>query len=94
MSTDAEMEQYGKAAIYLRKPEKERMESQAAPFDAKTAVYVADKAELYLKAKILKKDGANVTVQILGDKAEVGGGLSRIKIHCKVIWNQDHYRVR
>ena len=65
MSTDAEMEQYGKAAIYLRKPEKERIESQSKPFDAKTAAYVADKAELYLKAKILKKDGAKITVEIL-----------------------------
>ena len=71
MSTDEEMKQYGKAAIYLRKPEKERMESQALPFDAKTAAYVADKAELYLKCKIIKKDGAKVTVELLGDKKEV-----------------------
>ena len=70
MSTDAEMEQYGKAAIYLRKPERERIEAQAAPFDAKTAAYVADKAELYLKCKIIKKDGNKVTVQLL-DKNEV-----------------------
>ena len=72
MSTDEEMKQYGKAAIYLRKPEKERMEAQAAPFDAKTAAYVADKAELYLKCKIKSKDGGKVTVTLLGDKAEVG----------------------
>ena len=65
MSTDAEMEQYGKAAIYLRKPEKERMEAQSAPFDAKSAAYVADAKELYLKCKILKKDGGKVTVEIL-----------------------------
>ena len=78
MSTDAEMEQYGKAAIYLRKPEKERMESQAAPFDAKTAAYVADKAELYLKCKILKSEGGKVTVQVL-DTNEVGRGVSEIK---------------
>ena len=75
MSTDEEMKQYGKAAIYLRKPEKERMESQSAPFDAKTAVYVADKAELYLKAKLIKKDGDKVTVQTLGDKPDVSKGL-------------------
>ena len=68
MSTDAEMEQYGKAAIYLRKPEKERMESQAMPFDAKTAAYVADAKELYLKAKIIKKDGNKVTVEVLDTK--------------------------
>ena len=99
MSTDEEMKQYGKAAIYLRKPEKERMESQSAPFDAKTAAYVADKAELYLKCKIIKKDGAKVTVELIGDKKEVGRGLlylkaritvrlgrglSKIKDHCKI----------
>ena len=77
MSTDAEMEQYGKAAIYLRKPEKERIEAQAAPFDAKTAAYVADKAELYLKCKILKTEGGKVTVELL-DKKEVGRGLREI----------------
>ena len=42
MSTDAEMQIYGKAAIYLRKSEKERMEAQAAPFDSKNSCYVAD----------------------------------------------------
>ncbi|KAA8590503.1 hypothetical protein FQN60_014437, partial [Etheostoma spectabile] len=68
MSTDAEMAIYGKAAIYLRKPERERIESQSAPFDAKTACYVADVKELYLKAKILKKDGDKVTVEILDTK--------------------------
>uniref|UniRef100_A0A8C7P8X9 Myosin motor domain-containing protein n=1 Tax=Oncorhynchus mykiss TaxID=8022 RepID=A0A8C7P8X9_ONCMY len=49
MSTDAEMQIYGKAALYLRKPERERMEAQAAPFDSKNACYVTDVKELYLK---------------------------------------------
>ena len=71
MSTDAEMALYGKAAIYLRKPEKERIEAQSKPFDAKSACYVADVKELYLKATILKKDGGKVTVKVL-DTQEVG----------------------
>ncbi|KAF3841846.1 hypothetical protein F7725_023797 [Dissostichus mawsoni] len=58
MSTDAEMALYGKAAIYLRKPERERIEAQNAPFDAKSACYVSDVKELYLKATLIKKDGA------------------------------------
>uniref|UniRef100_A0A674P0Q2 Myosin heavy chain, fast skeletal muscle-like n=1 Tax=Takifugu rubripes TaxID=31033 RepID=A0A674P0Q2_TAKRU len=66
MSTDAEMAIYGKAAIYLRKPEKERIEAQNKPFDAKSACYVTDTKELYLKGTILKKDGAKVTVKVLG----------------------------
>uniref|UniRef100_A0A671VVR9 Myosin heavy chain, fast skeletal muscle-like n=1 Tax=Sparus aurata TaxID=8175 RepID=A0A671VVR9_SPAAU len=65
MSTDAEMAIYGKAAIYLRKPEKERIEAQNKPFDAKAACYVVDAKELYLKGAIIKKDGGKVTVKVL-----------------------------
>ena len=65
MSTDAEMAQYGKAAIYLRKPEKERLEAQAAPFDAKNACYVTDVKELYLKGLVIKRDGGKCDVKIL-----------------------------
>uniref|UniRef100_A0A3Q3IH04 Myosin motor domain-containing protein n=1 Tax=Monopterus albus TaxID=43700 RepID=A0A3Q3IH04_MONAL len=39
---DPEMECFGPAAVYLRKPEKERIEAQNTPFDAKTAYFVAD----------------------------------------------------
>ncbi|MCJ8748671.1 hypothetical protein PDJAM_G00167450 [Pangasius djambal] len=59
---------YGKAAIYLRKPEKERIEAQNKPFDAKTACYVTDNKELYLKATIKSKDGGKVTVELLESK--------------------------
>uniref|UniRef100_A0A8P4KJB8 Myosin heavy chain, fast skeletal muscle n=1 Tax=Dicentrarchus labrax TaxID=13489 RepID=A0A8P4KJB8_DICLA len=68
MSTDAEMEQYGPAAIYLRKPEKERIAAQAAPFDAKTAVFVADPNEMYVKGKLLKKEGGKAEVETEGGK--------------------------
>ncbi|KAJ8393909.1 hypothetical protein AAFF_G00054420, partial [Aldrovandia affinis] len=71
MSTDAEMAIYGKAAIYLRKPEKERIEAQTAPFDAKTACYVTDAKELYLKGTIMSKDGGKVTVKVLDTEATV-----------------------
>ena len=79
MSTDAEMAVYGKAAIYLRKPEKERIEAQNRPFDAKSAAYVADVKELYVKCTILKKDGGKVTVKTL--KTEEVGCISFIAIH-------------
>jgi len=68
MSTDAEMAAYGKAAIYLRKPERERMEAQARPFDAKAACYVTDPKELYLKGTIKSRDGGKVTVVLLDTK--------------------------
>ncbi|KAI9535872.1 hypothetical protein NQZ68_039533, partial [Dissostichus eleginoides] len=70
MSTDAEMAIYGAAAIYLRKPERERIEAQSAPFDAKSACYVSDVKELFLKGTILKKDGGKVTVKVLTTEEE------------------------
>ena len=63
MSTDAEMEQYGPAAVYLRKPEKERLEAQTMPFDAKTAYFVAEPTEMYLKGKLVKNEGGKATVE-------------------------------
>uniref|UniRef100_A0A668U3C9 Myosin heavy chain, fast skeletal muscle-like n=1 Tax=Oreochromis aureus TaxID=47969 RepID=A0A668U3C9_OREAU len=68
MSTDAEMEQYGPAAIYLRKPEKERIEAQNTPFDAKTAFFVTDPDELYVKCKLIKRDRGKATVETEGGK--------------------------
>ncbi|XP_041100032.1 myosin-3-like, partial [Polyodon spathula] len=59
------MEIYGAAAIYLRKPERERIEAQSKPFDAKTACYVADAKEMYLKGVIQSKEGGKVTVKTL-----------------------------
>ncbi|KAE8295978.1 Myosin heavy chain, fast skeletal muscle [Larimichthys crocea] len=70
MSTDAEMAIYGKAAIYLRKPERERLEAQSKPFDAKAACYVTDAKELYVKGIIVKKDGGKVTVKVLDTEEE------------------------
>ncbi|KAJ8013574.1 hypothetical protein DPEC_G00031190 [Dallia pectoralis] len=64
MSTDAEMQIYGKAAIYLRKPEKERMEAQAAPFDSKNACYVTDAKELYLKGLVTARAEGKCTVTV------------------------------
>ncbi|KAM9410917.1 myosin heavy chain, fast skeletal muscle-like [Salvelinus alpinus] len=66
MSTDAEMAIFGEAAIYLRKPERERIAAQNIPFDAKTACYVTNSKELYLKGNIQKRDGGKVTVKITG----------------------------
>uniref|UniRef100_A0A8C7J0T8 Myosin-7B n=1 Tax=Oncorhynchus kisutch TaxID=8019 RepID=A0A8C7J0T8_ONCKI len=56
------MQAYGKAAIYLRKSEKERMEAQATPFDSKNACYVTDKVELYLKGLVTARADGKCTV--------------------------------
>lgn len=78
MSTDAEMEQYGPAAIYLRKPEKERIEAQNTPFDAKTAVFVVDTEDMYVKGKLTKREGGKVTVETLTGKVGAVPGMKRL----------------
>ncbi|XP_016158131.1 PREDICTED: myosin-3-like [Ficedula albicollis] len=66
MSTDAEMAIFGEAAPYLRKSEKERIEAQNKPFDAKTSVFVVHAKESYVKGKIESKDAGKVTVKTEG----------------------------
>ncbi|XP_053720277.1 myosin-4-like isoform X2 [Synchiropus splendidus] len=56
MSSDAEMSVFGEAAPYLRRPERERLEAQNKPFDAKTAVFVVDPKELFVKGTLQGKD--------------------------------------
>uniref|UniRef100_A0A672P7E7 Myosin motor domain-containing protein n=1 Tax=Sinocyclocheilus grahami TaxID=75366 RepID=A0A672P7E7_SINGR len=59
MSGDAEMECFGLAAIYLRKPEMERIEARNTPFDAKT---------MYLKGVLASREGGKATVTTLCGK--------------------------
>ena len=61
--SDAEMEIFGVAAPYLRKSERERIRAQNMPFDAKTAVFVPDPKQEYIKGKIKIQDGPKVTVE-------------------------------
>lgn len=63
MSSDAEMAVFGEAAPYLRRPERERIETQNRPFDAKTAVFVVDPKELFVKGTLQSKDGGKATVK-------------------------------
>ncbi|CAB1342054.1 unnamed protein product [Coregonus sp. 'balchen'] len=61
--SDAEMAAFGAAAIYLRKPEKERIEAQTRPFDAKNACFVPDVKDLYIKGVVQNREGGKVTVK-------------------------------
>lgn len=70
MSSDAEMAQYGPAAVYLRKPEKERLEAQNRPFDARTACFVPDAKELYVKGVVQSREGGQVTVKTQADEVQ------------------------
>uniref|UniRef100_A0A672PN23 Myosin heavy chain, fast skeletal muscle-like n=1 Tax=Sinocyclocheilus grahami TaxID=75366 RepID=A0A672PN23_SINGR len=68
MSMEPEMECFGPATIYLRKPEKERLEAQNKPFDAKTAYFVTEPKEIYLKGVLKSREGGKATVQTLCGK--------------------------
>uniref|UniRef100_A0A8D0KWR4 Myosin heavy chain n=1 Tax=Strix occidentalis caurina TaxID=311401 RepID=A0A8D0KWR4_STROC len=69
MSSDAEMAVFGEAAVYLRKSEKERIEAQNKPFDAKTAVFVVHPKESFVKGKIQSKESGKVTVKTEGGES-------------------------
>uniref|UniRef100_A0A8C5MYY5 Myosin heavy chain n=1 Tax=Leptobrachium leishanense TaxID=445787 RepID=A0A8C5MYY5_9ANUR len=60
--SDSEMSVFGPAASFLRKSEKERLEAQNKPFDAKNSCFVHDDKELYVKGTIASRDGSKVTV--------------------------------
>ncbi|NXR34413.1 MYH1B protein, partial [Zosterops hypoxanthus] len=64
----ADMAAFGEAAPYLRKSEKERIEAQNKPFDAKTSVFVVHAKESYVKGKIESKDAGKVTVKTEEDQ--------------------------
>ncbi|KAM6111284.1 myosin-1B isoform 2-T2 [Pterocles gutturalis] len=66
MSSDSEMAIFGEAAPYLRKSEKERIEAQNKPFDAKSSVFVVHAKESYVKSTIQSKEGGKVTVKTEG----------------------------
>ncbi|XP_044837247.1 myosin-1B isoform X2 [Mauremys mutica] len=63
MSSDAEMAIFGAAAPFLRKTEKERIEDQNKPFDAKNSVFVVHPKESYVKSVIQSREGGKVTVK-------------------------------
>ncbi|NWY07528.1 MYH1B protein, partial [Nothoprocta ornata] len=70
MSTDAEMAIFGEAAPYLRKSEKERIEAQNKPFDAKSSVFVVHAKESYVKSKVQSKEGGKVIVKTEGGEVD------------------------
>ncbi|KAM8814993.1 myosin-1 isoform 1-T1 [Rhynchonycteris naso] len=66
MSSDSEMAVFGEAAPYLRKSEKERIEAQNKPFDAKSSVFVVDPKESFVKATVQSRESGKVTVKTEG----------------------------
>ncbi|KAJ7408469.1 myosin heavy chain, skeletal muscle, adult-like protein [Pitangus sulphuratus] len=71
-SADAELAIFGEAAPYLRKSEKERIEAQNKPFDAKTSVFVAHPKESFVKGTIQSRESGKVTVKTEGGETYSG----------------------
>nr|XP_015194645.1 PREDICTED: myosin-7-like [Lepisosteus oculatus] len=60
---DALMAEFGAAAPFLRKSEKERIEAQTRPFDMKKECFVPDPVEEYVKGSVVSRDGDKATVE-------------------------------
>ncbi|MED6237429.1 Myosin-7, partial [Ataeniobius toweri] len=60
---DAAMADFGAAAPYLRKSDRERLEAQTRPFDMKRECFVPDPEVEYVKATIQSRDGDKVTAE-------------------------------
>ncbi len=60
---DAHMAEFGAAAPYLRKSDRERLEAQTRPFDMKKQCFVPDAEEEFVKGTIVSRDGDKVTCE-------------------------------
>ncbi|XP_041092606.1 myosin-7-like [Polyodon spathula] len=65
---DAQMAEFGLAASFLRKSDKERLEAQTRPFDMKKECFVPDPVTEFVKARITSRDGAKVTADTYDGK--------------------------
>uniref|UniRef100_A0A8P4GGR9 Myosin heavy chain 6 n=1 Tax=Dicentrarchus labrax TaxID=13489 RepID=A0A8P4GGR9_DICLA len=63
MSSDSIMAEFGAAATFLRKSDKERLEAQTRAFDIKRQCFVPDPEVEYVKATVTTRDGDKVTVE-------------------------------
>ncbi|MFT7819234.1 myosin-7-like [Arapaima gigas] len=59
---DAAMVEFGPAAPFLRKSDKERLEAQTRPFDMKKECFVPDNEEEFVKASIISREDDKITV--------------------------------
>lgn len=74
---DAEMAEFGAAASFLRKSDKERLEAQTRPFDMKKDIFVPDDKEEYVKAKVTGRDGDKITADT--ENGKVSGFLDAVR---------------
>lgn len=88
MSSDAIMAEFGSAASFLRKSEKERLEAQTRPFDMKKFCFVPDPEVEYVKASVMSRDGDKVTVETEFGKVSVSY-LHQLNKNWNISWDYE-----
>lgn len=63
MSSESIMLEFGPAAPFLRKSERERLEAQTRAFDMKKECFVPDPELEFVRATVTSRDGDKVTVE-------------------------------
>ncbi|XP_040023140.2 myosin-7 [Gasterosteus aculeatus] len=63
MSGDALMAEFGAAAPFLRKSDKERLEAQTRSFDIKRECFVPDPEVEYVRGRVISREGDKATVE-------------------------------
>lgn len=76
---DAAMAEFGAAAPYLRKSEKERLEAQTRIFDMKKECFIPDPEIEYVKASVTSREGDKVTVHT--ESGKVGNRPHVCSVH-------------
>lgn len=82
---DAAMKEFGAAAPYLRKSDKERLEAQTRPFDMKKECFVPDAEEEYVKASITSRDGDKVTADTAKGKVSEPESTAALDVTASLI---------
>uniref|UniRef100_A0A8B9E5V8 Uncharacterized protein n=1 Tax=Anser cygnoides TaxID=8845 RepID=A0A8B9E5V8_ANSCY len=76
---------FGEAAPYLRKSEKERIEAQNKPFDAKSSVFVAHPKESFVKGTIQSRETGKVTVKTEAGEVREKESSDQYLIHTELL---------
>lgn len=84
---DAAMKEFGAAAPYLRKSDRERLEAQTRLFDMKKECFVPDADEEYVKASIVSRDGDKVSAQT--ERGKVSVLADNLRLFTTVCWIEE-----
>ncbi len=82
---DALMAEFGAAAPFLRKSDKERLEAQTRAFDIKKECFVPDAEVEYVKGTVTSRDG---------DKATVNTEFGKVRSNLWIVHTKQWYQCR